>query len=90
MGASMTKLESLERLARLKESGALTDEEFASEKAKILARDDAPPANSQAQSGSEPRGPSPRPSELDPAAPIATPGRPSRWRAGHGPAWWDS
>ncbi|MBN8551639.1 MAG: SHOCT domain-containing protein [Caulobacterales bacterium] len=40
----MTKLEALERLARLKDAGALTDEEFASEKAKILARDDEPPA----------------------------------------------
>ena len=69
----MSRLEALERLARLKESGALTDEEFASEKAKVLARDDAPPAASQAQSGSEPRGPSPRQSELDPARPIATP-----------------
>lgn len=36
----MTKLESLERLVRLRDAGALTDQEFASEKAKILAKDD--------------------------------------------------
>ena len=39
-----TRVEQLERLARLRETGALDDDEFRAEKARILAATDAPAA----------------------------------------------
>lgn len=75
MGARMTKLESLERLARLKESGVLTDEEFTSEKAKILAHDDPPLAAPQARPSAEPgpREPSSHDAAHDALMTVTTP-----------------
>lgn len=67
----MKKLESLERLARLREAGALTDEEFAREKAKILARDDEPPAPAQPGSSAGPEQSAP-PASGSPPSPLTS------------------
>ena len=67
----MTKMESLERLVRLRDAGALTEEEFAREKAKILAEDE-PASSPTDQPRVSPRIPSAPPQIVD--APLLSAG----------------
>jgi hypothetical protein len=69
----MDKFEQLERLARLREQGALTDEEFYSEKAKLLGAE-SPSLSSPEPPTPAPSSPEPHTSNASSPAPQATSG----------------